>query len=293
MMNDWLRTRRGLFFRELDIHFRGNPVPVAFYFLTFVKALFTRSRLETNSSIAAPKATLTGRCRGPKYLMDYKNLAPVQLARLCAQKDSEAWLEFIERYQRPITLVILRTLREARGTSTLLIDDLVQETYVALCANDCRLLRDFVEEYPGSLDAMVRVVAANLTHDYLRAQNAKKRGGDLHQVAYDSPAVAKQLSQNGHETIEHHILLKEIDAMLQGVRERHTPSARDRAIFWLHFGLGMSAHAIARVSTIQLTSKGVESSLRRTRSLLRKALKKQFRPYNWREDDPRKAAAQD
>jgi DNA-directed RNA polymerase specialized sigma24 family protein len=123
------------------------------------------------------------------------------------------------------------------------------------------------------LDAMVRVVAANLTHDYLRAQNAKKRGGDFHQVAYDSPAVAKLLSPNGHETIEHHIQLKEIDAMLQGVRERHTPSARDRAIFWLHFRLGMSAHAIARMSTLQLTSKGVESSLRRTLSLLREALK--------------------
>jgi RNA polymerase sigma-70 factor (ECF subfamily) len=70
--------------------------------------------------------------------MDYQELASVQLARLCAQKDSEAWLEFIERYQRPITLVILRTLREAGGTSILLIDDLVQETYTALCADGCR-----------------------------------------------------------------------------------------------------------------------------------------------------------
>jgi RNA polymerase sigma-70 factor, ECF subfamily len=60
--------------------------------------------------------------------MEYQDLAPVQLARLCAHKDPEAWLEFIRRYQRPITLVILRTLREAGSTSTLLIDDLVQET---------------------------------------------------------------------------------------------------------------------------------------------------------------------
>lgn len=89
--------------------------------------------------------------------MDYQELGPVQLTRLCAQRNSEAWLEFIRRYQRPITLVILRTLREAGGTSTLLIDDLVQETYAALCANDCRLLRDFVEEYPSSLDASPQI----------------------------------------------------------------------------------------------------------------------------------------
>jgi RNA polymerase sigma-70 factor, ECF subfamily len=205
--------------------------------------------------------------------MDYQDLAPVQLARLCAQRNSEAWLEFIRRYQRPITLVVLRTLREAEETSTLLIDDLVQETYAALCADGFRLLRDFVEEYPSSLDAMVRVVAANLTRDHLRAHNAKKRGGDFHHVAYDSPAVANALSPNGRETIERHVQLKEIDAMLQRGRERRIPSARDRAIFWLHFRLGMSAHAIARMPTLQLTSKGVESSLRRTLSLLRKTLK--------------------
>jgi RNA polymerase sigma-70 factor, ECF subfamily len=208
------------------------------------------------------------------WRMDYQDLAPVQLARLCAQRDSEAWREFIRRYQRPITLVILRTLREAGSTSTLLIDDLVQETYAALCADGLRLLRDFVEEYPSSLDAMVRAIAANLTHDYLRAQNAKKRGGDFHQVAYNSRALAQLPSPYGHETIELHQQLKEIDATLEG---HQTPSARDRAIFWLHFRLGMTANAIARVSTFQLTSKGVESSLRRTLSMVRTALKDQSR----------------
>jgi RNA polymerase sigma-70 factor (ECF subfamily) len=208
------------------------------------------------------------------WRMDYQDLAPVQLARLCAQRDSEAWREFIRRYQRPITLVILRTLREAGSTSTLLIDDLVQETYAALCADGLPLLRDFVEEYPSSLDAMVRAIAANLTHDYLRAQNAKKRGGDFHQVAYNSRALAQLPSPYGHETIELHQQLKEIDATLEG---HQTPSARDRAIFWLHFRLGMTANAIARVSTFQLTSKGVESSLRRTLSMLRTALKDQSR----------------
>jgi RNA polymerase sigma-70 factor (ECF subfamily) len=189
---------------------------------------------------------------------------------LCANNDSEAWLEFIQRYQRPITLVILRTLREAGGSSTVLIDDLVQDTYAALCANGCRLLRDFVEEYPSSLDAMVRVVAANLTHDYLRAQNAKKRGGDFHQVAYDSLAIAQIPSQYGSETIERQVQLNEIDAMIQGVGELHTSSARGRAIFWLHFHWGMSASSIARISRFHLTSKGVQSSLRRTVGMLKK-----------------------
>jgi RNA polymerase sigma-70 factor (ECF subfamily) len=202
--------------------------------------------------------------------MDYQELAPVQLARLCAQRNYEAWLEFICRYQRPIALVILRTLREAGGDSGLVLDDLVQETYAALCADGFRLLCDFVEEYPSSLDALVRVVAANLTQDYLRAQNAKKRGGDSHQVPHDSRALAQIPSPYGHEAIELNRQLKTIDATLQGNQEHQIQSARDRAIFWLHFRLGMSANAIARMPTFQLTSKGVESSLLRTLGILEK-----------------------
>ena len=40
---------------------------------------------------------------------------------------------------------------------------------------------------------MVRIVAASLTHDYLRAHNAKKRGGYFHQIANDSPELAQLL----------------------------------------------------------------------------------------------------
>jgi hypothetical protein len=134
------------------------------------------------------------------------------------------------------------------------------------------LLRDFVEEYPSPLDAMVRVVAANLPHDHLRAQNAKKRGGDFHQIEYDSPALAQLPSPYDHETIERHMQLKEVDTTLERARLRETASERDCVIFWLHFRFGMSANAMARVSTFQLTSKGVESSLRRIIGLLKKTI---------------------
>ena len=107
-------------------------------------------------------------------------------------------------------------------------------------------------------------------HDYLRAQNAKKRGGDFHQVAYDSLAIAQIPSQYGSETIERQVQLNEIAAMIEGVGELHTSSARDRAIFWLHFHWGMSANSIAQISRFHLTSKGVQSSLRRTVGMLKK-----------------------
>ena len=82
----------------------------------------------------------------------------------------------------------------------------------------------------------------------------------------------KLLSPNSGENIERQMQLKEIDATLQAARERQIASARDRAIFRLHFQFGMSVRAIAQVSTFRLTSKGVESSLRRTVGMLKKTI---------------------
>src|ERR1700728_4217183 len=106
--------------------------------------------------------------------MIYTNLSPVELAKLCSDNDPAAWQEFIRRYQKPIALVILRILRRSGDVSTLLVDDLVQDTYVALCLNDCRILREFVERYPDSFVAMIRVVAANVTRDHIRSKNSIK-----------------------------------------------------------------------------------------------------------------------
>jgi RNA polymerase sigma-70 factor, ECF subfamily len=128
----------------------------------------------------------------------------------------------------------------------------------------------FCREYPNSLGAPVQVVAANLTHDHLRAHNVKKRGGDFDQIAYDSDALGKLPSVYGHESLERHMQITEIEATLRGLSKHQAGDSRDRTIFWLHFQLGMSANAIARISKFKLTSKGVESSLRRTLSSLKK-----------------------
>jgi RNA polymerase sigma-70 factor, ECF subfamily len=202
--------------------------------------------------------------------MGYQNLSPAELARLCADNDPAAWQEFIRRYRRPIALVILRVLRRSGEVSTVLVDDLVQDTYVALCANGYRLLREFVEQYPSSLTAMIRVVAANVTHDYIRSKNSRKRGGDLKQVSPDSLPLDRLYADDADEKVDRAIRLQEIDTMLRGLSQPAT-AGRDRTIFWLHFRFGMSAKAIAQITSFGLTPKGVESSIYRTIDLVRQA----------------------
>jgi RNA polymerase sigma-70 factor (ECF subfamily) len=203
--------------------------------------------------------------------MKYDDLSSADLAKLCADDDPAAWQEFVRRYRKPIALVIVRILRRSGAVSTFLVDDLVQDTYVLLCANGYRLLRDFVERYPSSFTAMIRVVAANVTHDYIRSKNSIKRGGDLQQVDPDSLPINNLYADDGNQKIDRAIQLDQIDTLLRDLSPPAT-AGRDRTIFWLHFRLGMSAKAIAQMPSFGLTAKGVESSLYRTIDLVRQAL---------------------
>jgi RNA polymerase sigma-70 factor, ECF subfamily len=203
--------------------------------------------------------------------VDYLNRSPADLVRLCAEKDQLAWEEFVRRYHRPMALVILRVLRRQGELSTALLDDLLQETYVALCANDYRLLRHFVERHRDSLAALLRVVAANVTHDQIRARSCLKRGGDRNQAYADLQLIDSATPGDEAKRIEREIQLDEIDRLLQ--RAPKPISCRDRDIFWLHFRAGMSARAISELPFIQLTAKGVETSLYRTLEFIRQGFK--------------------
>lgn len=204
--------------------------------------------------------------------MDYSSLAPIALVGLCAEKDPMAWKEFIGRYRRPIALTVLGVLRNWGELSTRLLDDLVQETYVTLCANDYRLLRQFAEKHSSSLNALLRVVAANVTHDHMRARNSQKRGGNSYRVYPDCQRIEGAFSNHEVDRIERIVQLNEIDRLLRRA-PKPISSNRDRTIFWLHFRSGMSAQAISEVPSFGLTAKGVESLLYRTLEFIRKGFK--------------------
>src|SRR5258707_1705704 len=109
--------------------------------------------------------------------MDYLSLStPALVSACCAQADAAAWREFLRRFQRPIALSIIRVSSQFGDRRTAAIDDLVQETLLKLCADECRLLRSFSDQNEGSLLAYLRVIAANVAIDYFRAHAARKRG---------------------------------------------------------------------------------------------------------------------
>jgi RNA polymerase sigma-70 factor (ECF subfamily) len=153
------------------------------------------------------------------------------------------------------------------------VDDLVQDTFLRLCADNCRLLRNFVSREPDSILGYLKVIAANVTHDHFRAQTSLKRGGELRRVESDSDETESLPAMQSHvEAIEIGLQIAEIAGVVQSFAPDALPE-RDRTIFWLYYRQGFTAREISDIRAL-----GLESSIYRTTNLVRQAVQKGLYP---------------
>ena len=206
-----------------------------------------------------------------------KNLSSIsvdELIRACTEPGTpEAWEEFVRRFQPTIAMVALRVARQWGQCSPAVIDDLVQETFLKLCSEQGKILRDFELRHPDALFGYIKVITANVAHDHFKALHSEKRGAGQQPDELDDSlnAMGEGRRAGSAESMERDILLKEIDGCL--VRHLEPPTReRDRMIFWFYFRHGMTAQAISILPSIGLTTKGVESVILRLTRLVRSEL---------------------
>ncbi len=193
-----------------------------------------------------------------------------ELIHACAESnDGAAWEEFVARFHRPISLSILRIAYQWGKRPQQVVDDLVQETYLKLCSDKCRLLRNFAVQHPEAILGYIKTIAINVSHDHFKSRHSQKRGsGETAQLLEDIEPPAQSGDTGGQAAMEREVLLKEIDHCLEACSEG-PDKERDRLIFWLYYQQGMSAKAIAALPTVGLTAKGVESAIFRLTRLIR------------------------
>jgi RNA polymerase sigma-70 factor (ECF subfamily) len=205
--------------------------------------------------------------------MPYRNLSATELVRACVDSaDREAWGEFVRRFQPTIAAVALRTARRWGEAPPLVLEDLVQETFMKLCGEHRRLLREFEPQHEEAFYGYLKVVTTHVVHDYFkRTHAAKRRSADPvpRTASEDEPSELIDLSAT--EQIERHALFGEIERCLKNMDLGPT-AERDRRIFGLYYRAGMSARAIADLPGMGLTIKGVESTIFRVARLLREEL---------------------
>jgi RNA polymerase sigma-70 factor (ECF subfamily) len=206
-------------------------------------------------------------------------LSADELVAAClVSKEEAVWVEFVRLFRPLISTVVLRTARTWGEPNLSLLDDLIQETFLKLCADDCRLLRNFRAQHPGAIFGFMKVVTANVVHDHFKAAHAAKRGASGTLQSLSDPERSEGFAQSGRSAqdssaVERAVLLKEIDQCLtKGVTPAELP--RSRRIFWLYYRCGLSARAISALPEIQLTTKGVESTILRLNRMLKATIRR-------------------
>jgi RNA polymerase sigma-70 factor, ECF subfamily len=202
--------------------------------------------------------------------MDPQELSPQELVQFCLESQDEAmWTEFVCRFQPLIAGVIARRVyrHTGRHSNRALVDDLVQDTYLKLCGNDFKALREFHFQHENALYGFLKVVAGHVAEDYFRRSENQKRGSGREEEDLDR-AILTASQPRSSEAIERELLIGRINQCLQ--EHAGEPNfVRDYTIFWLYYRQGLTAKAIARLPGIGLSTKGVESTLLRLTRLVK------------------------
>ena len=196
-----------------------------------------------------------------------------QLLDQCLQTGSlDAWQEFVRRFQPMISGVVAQVVRRSEIAGPALVDDLVQDTYLRLCADNYKLLHQFNGQHENSLFGYLKVTAASVALDYLKSMRSQKRGGGTTSASLEEGDRRQAISTpSASSTVEQNVLMAEIDRTLDNVTEGPT-AERDRLIFRLYYQQGFTASDISDIAALKLTAKGVESLVYRIAGLIRQEL---------------------
>jgi RNA polymerase sigma-70 factor (ECF subfamily) len=194
-----------------------------------------------------------------------KDEAPIrELLHVClGSGEQEQWGEFVRRTQPLIASVIMNTIRRWKEPAPSLVDDLIQDTYVKLFANDGKALRSIKNEYENTIFGYLKVVASNVVRDHFRQPENKA------DEVEPSDSVLP-LPSDGHDRLEFAYLKDKVQVLLEHFSSSETYE-RDVAIFWFFYEQGYTAKEISFLPNIGLTVKGVEAVLLRLTRFLRDA----------------------
>ena len=184
------------------------------------------------------------------------------LLHLClGSEDQELWGEFVRRTQPLIASVIINTIRRWQEPAPSLVDDLIQDTFVKLYANQRKALRSIKNEYENTIFGYLRVVASNVVRDHFRHKENL-----VEEIELTDPVLPP--APDGMDRIEFSRLKDEIQKRLETLSSSET-YRRDEAIFWLYYEQGYTAKEISMLPSVGLSVKGVESVLERLTRFLR------------------------
>jgi RNA polymerase sigma-70 factor (ECF subfamily) len=205
--------------------------------------------------------------------LETENHSLTEILKSCLEsRQPQDWESFILATRNLIAATVSRTLRQWSSPNSQIIEDLTQDVYLLLCKDKFLALQRFRAERPEALAAYLRVISSSVAVDHLRSSSAVKRGKG--KAAEPLEAADHQPVESNREH-EFHLFLLDVERCLESQGQLEE---RDRAIFWMYYRHGFTARAIADMSSLQLTLKGVESVILRTTNRVKECLSAAPRP---------------
>jgi RNA polymerase sigma-70 factor (ECF subfamily) len=190
------------------------------------------------------------------------------LLHLCLSSDGQdgevQWHEFVRRTQPLIASVIINTVRRWKTPAPSLVDDLIQDTYLKLFANDRKALRAIKNEFENTIFGYLKVIASNVVRDHFRQPVNKADEIEI------SDAVLPP-GPRDRERLDFLNKKEEIKGILETLSSSDTYD-RDVSIFWFFYEQGYTAKEISLLPAVGLTVKGVEAVLFRLARYVREKL---------------------
>jgi RNA polymerase sigma-70 factor, ECF subfamily len=201
--------------------------------------------------------------------VDFRALSiPDLISRCVKQNEARAWEEFVRRFHRTIAGAAYTAAASFVPPDKELVEDLVQEAFLRLCAHQCRALREFRASEENRFYGFLRAITWNTVRDHFRHIHAVKRQAESEALPLDSQQVQQVISSDDEKAFLTLLTLDEIDRVLR-ISDTANPD-RNRLVFWLYYRDGFSCAEIARLVPIGLSAKGVETLLRRLKSNLQR-----------------------
>jgi DNA-directed RNA polymerase specialized sigma24 family protein len=202
-------------------------------------------------------------------------ISAADLLRACGQKltDHELWQKFHDRFQNPIFLYVLRTLRQQQNSEdvNIVAADIAQDVYMRMVQNDGRMLCSFRGNTDRSVLAFLARVAMNVVTDYHRREQAEKRQPG--QVISIDEARDIEGSSGNVSQLNVTALLSWIDVqkLIDADSDRKN-SARNVLILKLHLIEGFSAEELAEYPGFSLTASGIKMVIQRLTARLQQGI---------------------
>ncbi len=161
-----------------------------------------------------------------------------ELLHGCVAGDKASWALFVKHYSKLIYHSIYKTLRvNAKPTGPDDINDLFQDLFASICADNCKKLRMFDPCKGVSLASWLRMIAVRMTIDHLRRQRSSTSLEDL---------LTEPSRDGGQET---HIDDETLQC-LRGVLEEL--SDKDKLLIELFYFKELPPEEIARILNISV-----------------------------------------